>query len=216
MASLATFAGALFVIHKLWAMSSIVCLIAPSSVGSEPSFLAVSKMLQDACVCSCGTRTRKPGVSGRVQRPLGLILHPAMMPATSRIEDAVMQVAFPSWPFPARADTFQANVTAARADCSSSPADAEAAKAMELPLSKSQPACAIQWGTALSLVEAVPSSRVNDCSNTASGLDASGRQEFQVTEVVQTARRLLHSFCLASAVISPSAPLVAARLIGNI
>lgn len=54
----ATFAGALFVIHKRWAMSSIVCLIAPSSVGSEPSFLACSKLLLGACVCSCGARTR--------------------------------------------------------------------------------------------------------------------------------------------------------------
>ena len=45
-------------IHKLWAMSSIVCLIALISVTSGPNFLACSKMLRGACVCSCGTRTR--------------------------------------------------------------------------------------------------------------------------------------------------------------
>ena len=56
--SRATFASALFVIHELWAMSSIVCLIAPLSVGSGPSFLAFTKMLRGACVCSCGTGTR--------------------------------------------------------------------------------------------------------------------------------------------------------------
>ena len=54
----ATFAGAPFAIHKLWAMSSIVCLIALISVTSGPNFLASSKMLRGACVCSCGTRTR--------------------------------------------------------------------------------------------------------------------------------------------------------------
>ena len=56
--SRATFAGALFAIHKLWAMSSIVCLVALVSVTSGPKFLAYSKMLRGACVCSCGTRTR--------------------------------------------------------------------------------------------------------------------------------------------------------------
>ena len=56
--SRATFAGALFAIHRLWAMSSIVCLIAVTSVTSGPIFLACSKMLLGACVCSCGTRTR--------------------------------------------------------------------------------------------------------------------------------------------------------------
>ena len=56
--SRATFAGAPFAIHKLWAMSSIVCLIALVSVTSGPNFLACSKMLRGACVCSCGTRTR--------------------------------------------------------------------------------------------------------------------------------------------------------------
>ena len=45
-------------IHKLWAMSSIVCLIALISVTSGPNFLACSKMLRGACVCSCCTRTR--------------------------------------------------------------------------------------------------------------------------------------------------------------
>ena len=50
--SRATFAGAPFAIHKLWAMSPIVCLIALISVRSEPRFLA--KMLRGACVCSCG------------------------------------------------------------------------------------------------------------------------------------------------------------------
>ena len=56
--SRATFAGALFAIHKLWAVSSIVCSIALISVTSGPNFLACSKMLRGACVCSCGTRTR--------------------------------------------------------------------------------------------------------------------------------------------------------------
>ena len=42
--SRATFAGALSVIHKLSAMSSIVCLIAPISVRLGPSFLAFSRM----------------------------------------------------------------------------------------------------------------------------------------------------------------------------
>ena len=56
--SRATFAGALSVIHKLWAMNSMLCLIAPISVRSGPSFLAFSRMLPGACVCSCGTRTR--------------------------------------------------------------------------------------------------------------------------------------------------------------
>ena len=54
----ATFAGAPFAIHRLWAMSSIVCLIALISVTSGPNFLACSKMRSGACVCSCGTRTR--------------------------------------------------------------------------------------------------------------------------------------------------------------
>ena len=53
-----TFAGALFAIYELWAMSSIVCLITLISVTSRPNFLACSKMLRGACVCSCGTRTR--------------------------------------------------------------------------------------------------------------------------------------------------------------
>ena len=39
-------------------LSSIVCLIALISVMSGPNFLACSKMLRGACVCSCGTRTR--------------------------------------------------------------------------------------------------------------------------------------------------------------
>ena len=56
--SRATFAGAPFAIHRLWAMSSIVCLIALISVTSGPNFLACSKMLRGACVCSCGTGTR--------------------------------------------------------------------------------------------------------------------------------------------------------------
>ncbi len=56
--SRATFAGALSVIHKLWAMNSMLCLIAPISARSGPSFLAFSRMLQGACVCSCGTRTK--------------------------------------------------------------------------------------------------------------------------------------------------------------
>ena len=56
--SRATFAGAPFAIHRLWAMSSIVCLIALISVTSGPNFLACSKMLRGACVCSCSTRTR--------------------------------------------------------------------------------------------------------------------------------------------------------------
>ena len=56
--SRATFAGAPLEIHKLWAMSSIVCLIALISVTSKPNFLACSKMLPGACVYSCGTRTR--------------------------------------------------------------------------------------------------------------------------------------------------------------
>ena len=47
----------MFAINRLWAMSCIVCLIAPNSVRSEPTLLACSKMLQSACVCSCGTRT---------------------------------------------------------------------------------------------------------------------------------------------------------------
>ena len=50
--SRATFAGAPFAMHKLCAMSSIVCLIALFSVTSGPSFLACSKMLRGACVCS--------------------------------------------------------------------------------------------------------------------------------------------------------------------
>ena len=54
----AAFAGAPFAIHRLWAMSFIVCLIALISVTSGPYFLAYSKMLRGACVCSCGTRTR--------------------------------------------------------------------------------------------------------------------------------------------------------------
>ena len=44
--SRATFAGAPFATHRLWAMSSIVCLIALISVTSGPKFLACSKMLQ--------------------------------------------------------------------------------------------------------------------------------------------------------------------------
>ena len=56
--SRATFAGAPFAIHRLWAMSSIVFLIALISVTSGPNFLACSKMLRGACVCSCGTGTR--------------------------------------------------------------------------------------------------------------------------------------------------------------
>ena len=56
--SRATFAGAPFAIHNLWAMSSIVYLIALTQVTSGPNFLACSKMLRGACVCSCGTRTR--------------------------------------------------------------------------------------------------------------------------------------------------------------
>ena len=40
----------LFAIHRLWAMSSIVCLIALISVTSGPNFLACSKMLRGACV----------------------------------------------------------------------------------------------------------------------------------------------------------------------
>ena len=43
---------------QAWAMSAIVCLIALISVTSEPEFLACSKMLRGACVCSCGTGTR--------------------------------------------------------------------------------------------------------------------------------------------------------------
>ena len=57
--SRATFTGAPFAIHKLWAMSSIVSLIALNSVRSEPNFPACYKMLQGACVFSCGTRTRR-------------------------------------------------------------------------------------------------------------------------------------------------------------
>ena len=50
-------------VHRLrytssWAMSSIVCLIALISATSGPKFLACSKMLRGACVCSFGTRTR--------------------------------------------------------------------------------------------------------------------------------------------------------------
>ena len=56
----ATFASAPFAVHKLWAMSSIVCLITLISVTSGPNFLACSKLLRGACVCSCGTRTRSP------------------------------------------------------------------------------------------------------------------------------------------------------------
>ena len=56
--SRAFFAGAPFAMHRLWAMSSIVCLIALISVTSGPNFLACSKMLRVACVCSCGTSTR--------------------------------------------------------------------------------------------------------------------------------------------------------------
>ena len=56
--SCATFAGAQFAIHKLWALSFIVCLTALTSVTSGPNFLACSKMLRGACVCPCGTRTR--------------------------------------------------------------------------------------------------------------------------------------------------------------
>ena len=56
--SCATFAGAPFAIHKLWAMSSIVCWVALISVTSGPNFLACYKMLRGACVYSCGTRTR--------------------------------------------------------------------------------------------------------------------------------------------------------------
>ena len=56
--SRATFAGAQFAIHKLWVMSSLTCLIALISVTSAPNFLACSKMLRGACVCSCGTSTR--------------------------------------------------------------------------------------------------------------------------------------------------------------
>ena len=52
------FAGAPFAIHRLWAMSSIVCFIALISVTSGPNFLACSRMLRGACVCSCGTGTR--------------------------------------------------------------------------------------------------------------------------------------------------------------
>ena len=44
----ATFAGAPFAIHKLWAMSSLVCLIALISVTSGPNFLACSNMLRGA------------------------------------------------------------------------------------------------------------------------------------------------------------------------
>ena len=56
--SRATFASAPFAIHELWAMSFIVCLIALISVTSGLNFLACSKMLRGACVCSQGTRTR--------------------------------------------------------------------------------------------------------------------------------------------------------------
>ena len=56
--SRATFAGAPFAIHKLWAMCFIVCLTDLVSVTSGPNFLACFKMLRGACVCSCGTRTR--------------------------------------------------------------------------------------------------------------------------------------------------------------
>ena len=60
--SRATFAGA--PIHRLWAMSSIVCLIALISVASGPNFLACSKVLRGVCVCSCGTRTRSLSAIG--------------------------------------------------------------------------------------------------------------------------------------------------------
>ena len=53
-----SFAGALSVIHKLWAMNFMLCLIAHISVRSGLSFQAFSRMLPGACVCSCGTRTR--------------------------------------------------------------------------------------------------------------------------------------------------------------
>ena len=43
---------------RLWAMSSIVCLIALISMTSGSHFLACSKMLRGACVCSCGAGTR--------------------------------------------------------------------------------------------------------------------------------------------------------------
>ena len=56
--SCATFAGAQFAIHKLWALSSNVCWTALISVTPGPNFLACSKMLQGACVCPCGTMTR--------------------------------------------------------------------------------------------------------------------------------------------------------------
>ena len=52
----ATFASAPFAVHKLWAMSSIVCLIALISLTSGPNFLA--QMLRGACVCLYGTMTR--------------------------------------------------------------------------------------------------------------------------------------------------------------
>ena len=63
-----TFAGAPFATQELWAMSSIVFLIAHISVTSGPNFLAWSKMLRGACVCSCGTRTTS--LSAIVSLPL--------------------------------------------------------------------------------------------------------------------------------------------------
>ena len=54
------FACALFVTHKLWTMSSIVCLIALISVRPGLDFLGYSRMLQGIriCVCSCDIRTK--------------------------------------------------------------------------------------------------------------------------------------------------------------
>ena len=53
-----TFYDALFTIHKLWAMSFIVGLIADISKRTGPKFLACSRMLLDASVYSCSTRSR--------------------------------------------------------------------------------------------------------------------------------------------------------------